>query len=55
MVGDRQCGLLEFQGPGYEIIDPVGAVEERVFGVTMQMNEGHPVRIGDVRCRQKGA
>ena len=41
VIGDRQGGLLELLGAPDQVIDPVGAVEERVFRVAMQMNEGH--------------
>ena len=41
MIGDRQRGLLELLGALDQIVDPVGAVEERVFRVAMEMDEGH--------------
>lgn len=46
MIRDGERRLLELESPGDEVIDPVGAVKEGVFGVAVQMDEGHPVRIG---------
>ena len=41
MVGDGEGGLLELLGAGDEVIDPVGAVEETVLGMRVEMNEAH--------------
>ena len=40
-------GLFELQRPTDEIIDPVCAVEKGVFGVAVEVNEGHMIRICD--------
>jgi hypothetical protein len=45
MVGDGQSGLLEFESPPDQLIDSIGAVEERILGVTVEMNEGHNLKI----------
>ena len=42
-----ESGLLELQRSVDEIIDAVGAVEKRVFGVAMEVDEGHMIRICD--------
>ena len=41
VIGDRQRGLLELLRAADQIIDPVRAVEERVFRVAMEVDEGH--------------
>ena len=41
MIGDRQRGLLELLRAADQIVDPVRAVEERVFRVAMEVDEGH--------------
>ena len=41
MVGDRERGLLELERPRDQVVDPVGAVEEGVLGVAVEMDEGH--------------
>ncbi len=41
MVRDRERGLLELEGSGDQVIDPVGAVEERVLGMAVKVDEGH--------------
>ncbi|MEO7520328.1 MAG: aminopeptidase, partial [Gemmatimonas sp.] len=41
VIGDRECGLLVELGARDQIIDAVRAVEERIFGVAMQMHERH--------------
>src|SRR5919112_748274 len=41
VVGNRQRGLLELLGASDQTVDPVGAVEERVFGVAVQMDKRH--------------
>ena len=43
VVGDGQGGLLEFKSPLDEVIDSIGAVEKGVFGVAVEMYEGHPL------------
>ncbi|MGI8401567.1 MAG: hypothetical protein ACR2NS_08195 [Gemmatimonadaceae bacterium] len=44
MIGDGEGGLLKFKRLTDEIWNPVGAVEEGVFGVAVKVNEGHLVR-----------
>ena len=44
MVGERQGGLLEFLRARYQVIDAVRAVEERVLGVAVEVDEGHTVQ-----------
>src|SRR6185437_10538125 len=51
VVGDGERGLLEFQRPRDEVVDPIGAVEQRILGVTVQMDEGHRVWAGGVDGR----
>ncbi len=41
MVGDREGRLFELDGPGYQVVDPVGAIEQGVLGVAVQVYEGH--------------
>jgi hypothetical protein len=41
VIGDGKGGLLELERPLDQVIDPICAVEEGVFGVTVKMNEGH--------------
>jgi hypothetical protein len=41
MIGDREGRLLELEGPGDQVVDPVGAVEQRVLGMTVKVDEGH--------------
>ena len=50
MVGYSQRRLLELERSGDQVINAVGAVKEGVFRMAVQMNEGHPVRIGTGRC-----
>lgn len=45
VVGDGQSRLLEFESPPDQLIDSIGAVEERIFRVTVEMNEGHNLKI----------
>ena len=42
MVRDGEGRLLKFQRSLDQVIDSIGAVEKRVFGVAVEMNEGHP-------------
>ena len=39
MIRDRQRRLLELERPGDQVIYVVGAVEERVLGMAMQVDE----------------
>ncbi len=48
MVGNGDGRLLELLGARDQVIDAVGAIEEGVLGVTMQVNEGH--QVGDNLC-----
>ena len=41
VIRDCERRLLELERPTDEVVDPVRAVEEGVFGMTMEMNEGH--------------
>jgi hypothetical protein len=41
MIRDGKRGLLQLEGATDQVIDPVGAVEERVLGVAVQMYERH--------------
>ena len=41
MVGNCQSRLFELEGARDEIVNAIGAVQERVFGMAMQMNERH--------------
>jgi hypothetical protein len=41
VIGDRDSGLLELLGPADQVIDSVGAVEERELGVAMEVDERH--------------
>lgn len=50
MIRYGQRGLLKFKRSGNQILDAIGAVEQGIFRVAVQMNEGHPVRIGDGQC-----
>ena len=47
VIGDRQSRLFELQRLTDEIIDAVCTVEKRVFGVAMEVDEGHMIRICD--------
>ena len=52
MVGDREGGLLELERPFDQVIDSICAVEKGVFGVAVEMYEGHSIRIGGPPCRR---
>ena len=41
MVGERERRHLELEGAVHEIPDPVGAVEEGVLRVGVEVDEGH--------------
>src|SRR6185437_9985139 len=45
VVGYGQRRLLEFERPGDQVLDAVRAIEQGIFRVTVEMNEGHPLRI----------
>jgi hypothetical protein len=47
VIGYGEGGLFELQRSIDEIINAVGAVEKRVFGVAMEVDEGHMIRICD--------
>ena len=52
VIGDREGRLLELLGPADQVVDPVRAVQQRVLGVAVEMDEGHgPVRIASGRSR----
>lgn len=44
VIGYRESWLFELQRFRDEIFDTVCAVEKRIFGVTVKVNEGHVVR-----------
>jgi hypothetical protein len=50
VVGNRQGGLLELFSPPDQIVDPVRAVEEGVFGMAMKVYEGHREEDSDDRA-----
>ncbi len=39
VVGDRERRLFELDGPFNQVVDPVGAIEQRVLGMAMQVYE----------------
>jgi hypothetical protein len=41
VIGNCQGGLLVLLCPSDQIVDPVRAVEERVFGMAVEVYEGH--------------
>ncbi len=41
VICDRERGLLELQSPLDQVIDPVGAVEEGILRMTVEMDESH--------------
>jgi hypothetical protein len=47
VIGDGEGGLFELERPIDEVIDSVRAVEKGVFGVAVEVNEGHMIRICD--------
>ena len=47
VIGNGEGGLLEFQGTPDQVVNPVGAVEQRILGMTMEMYERHIIRICD--------
>ena len=49
VIGNRQGGLLEFLGPSDQIVDPVRAVEKGVFGMAVEVYEGHREEDSDPR------
>src|SRR5688572_20460111 len=54
VIGDRERRLLELGSALDELLDPVGAVEERVLGVAVQVYEGHRREDSDeLRVTQK--
>ena len=44
MVGDRERGLFELQGPGDQVVDTVRPVQQGVLAVAVQMDEAHRQR-----------
>ena len=49
VIGNRQGGLLELLGPPDQVFDPVCAVEEGVFGMAVEVYEGHREEDSDPR------
>ena len=47
VIGYGEGWLLELQRLRDEIVDPVCAVEKRVFGMAVEVDEGHMIRICD--------
>jgi hypothetical protein len=41
VVGDGERRLLQLGGALNQVVDPIGAVEQRVLGVAVQVYEGH--------------
>jgi hypothetical protein len=41
VIGNGQSRLLELLGSPDQVVDPVRAVEERVLGMAVEMDEGH--------------
>lgn len=52
MIGDCERGLFELLGAQNQVIYSVRTVKKRVFGVAMEVDEGHTIRIR--RARQIG-
>lgn len=50
MVSNGECRLLEFERSGNQALNAVGAVEQGVLSMAMQMNEGHMLRIDTGPC-----
>jgi len=48
VIGDCKRGLLEFQCPLDQVVYSVGAVEEGVLRVAMEMNKGHRLKLAIV-------
>jgi hypothetical protein len=40
MIGDRERRHLELLGARDEAVDAIGAIEQRVFGMAVEMDEG---------------
>ena len=47
VIGYGEGWLLELESSADEIFDSVGAVEKGVFRVTVEVDEGHMIRICD--------
>ena len=47
VIGYGEGWLFEFERSTDEIVDPVCAVEEGVFGMAVEMDERHMIRICD--------
>jgi hypothetical protein len=47
VIGYGEGRLLEFERLRDQIIDPVCTVEKGVFGMAMEVDEGHMIRICD--------
>ena len=47
VIGYREGRLLEFQRLRDQVTDPVCTVEKGVFGMAMEVDEGHMIRICD--------
>lgn len=41
VVGDRNRGLFELQRLGNEVVYPVRSVEERIFGMAVEVYKAH--------------
>jgi hypothetical protein len=41
VIRDRQCGLLELERSGDQIVDAIRAIEEGILRVAVEMDEGH--------------
>ena len=47
VIGYGEGWLFEFQRLGDQVIDPVCTVEKGVFGMAVEVDEGHMIRICD--------
>jgi len=50
VIRNGERWLFELKRASDEILDAIGAIEQGVFRVAVQMDEGHPVRI----CTRSG-
>ena len=48
VVGEGQRRHLELLGPANQVRDPVGSVQEGVFGVGVKVDEGHGALVGSL-------
>jgi hypothetical protein len=53
VVGNRECGLLELLGSPDQVIDPIRAIEEGIFGMAVEVYEGHREEDSDRRATRQ--